>query len=288
MGAVIVENEEGICCEVPTGLHPAKISLPFPSVGATENILLAAAKTEGITRIYNAAREPEIVELCGFLVQMGAKIEGMGTSFLKIEGKKKLHGIVWRLGADRIAFLTYAMMTAGCTGDCFLKLGNTSPPREMSILQKLGCRLSVSDEGVHICQKGQPKAVGWICTGPYPDFPTDGQSLLMAVLTKSNGESIIEEDVFDNRFQMIQKLQRMGANIDFVSNRACITGVTRLHGAHVRADDLRSGAGLLIAGAMAEGETVVSGVPFIKRGYEDVAAAMRQLGLDASWVENET
>lgn len=285
MGAVIREEEKGICCEIPEGLHGATIKLPFPSVGATENILLAAVKANGTTWLQNAAREPEIVELCQFLKQMGAVIEGEGTSHLLIQGNQKLHGIHWKLGADRIAFLTYAMMVAGCGGDCFFVLGDTEPAKETAVLARLGCELCLEKKGVRIIQQGRPKAIADICTAPYPGFPTDGQSLLMAVLTKSSGVSMVEESVFDNRFRMIRQLQKMGANIDCVSNHACITGVTRLHAARVEADDLRSGAGLLIAGAMADGETKITGEHFIKRGYEDVVAQMNKLSLLATWCE---
>lgn len=284
MGAEVCEMDDGIHCQNPGRLHGAAIKLPFPSVGATENILLAAVLAEGTTWIQNAAREPEIVELCGFLEQMGAEINGAGTKHIVVRGKERLHGVTWTLGADRIAFLTYAMMTAGCGGDCFFELGDTAPAKETAILARLGCELSFGNRGVRVRQNGRPKPIASICTGPYPAFPTDGQSLLMAVLTKSSGISLIEEGVFDNRFRMIHQLHNLGANIDFVSNHACITGVTKLHGARVRADDLRSGAGLLIAGAMADGETVVSNDHFIRRGYEDIVGRMREISLEAAWV----
>lgn len=285
MGADVIEEENRIHCVSKSRLHGATIKLPFPSVGATENILLAAVRADGTTWIQNAAREPEIIEFCSFLKRMGADIEGEGTSHIVIQGQKKLKGIKWTLGTDRIAFLTYAMMAAGCGGDCFFSLGETPPPKEVSILAKLGCELAFEKQGVRVLQKGRPKPIANICTGPYPAFPTDGQSLIMAVLTKSSGISLIEEGVFDNRFRMIHQLHKMGANIDYVSNHACITGVTKLHGAEVSADDLRSGAGLLIAGAMADGETVVTQEHFIQRGYEDIAEKMRQISLEASYVE---
>ncbi len=283
MGAEVSEEENCIRCVSRDRLHGASIKLPFPSVGATENILLAAVRADGTTWIQNAAREPEIVEFCGFLKKMGAGIEGEGTSHIVIQGRKKLRGITWKLGTDRIAFLTYAMMVAGCGGDCFFSLGETHPSKEVSILAKLGCELNFEKQGVRVLQKGRPKSIANICTGPYPGFPTDGQSLIMAVLTKSSGISMIEEGVFDNRFRMIHQLHKMGANIDYVSNHACITGVTKLHGADVSADDLRSGAGLLIAGAMADGETIVTKEHFIQRGYEDVVEKMRQISLQASY-----
>ncbi len=287
MGAAIREEEKGFCCETGERLHGATVTLPFPSVGATENILLAAVKAKGTTWIENAAREPEIVELCGFLKKMGARIRGEGTSHILVRGCEKLHGTGWRLGADRIAFLTYAMMVAGCGGDCFFSLETVSPVRETGILEKIGCRVDFEGRGIRVRQDGRPRPVAHIRTGPYPGFPTDGQSLLMAALTKSSGVSLIEESVFDNRFRMVRQLRKMGANIDAVSSHACITGVTKLHGANVYADDLRSGAGLLIAGVMADGETVVTGEHFIRRGYEDVVGQMKRLSLTAEWKKRD-
>lgn len=284
MGVEICEEEEFVTARAADGLHGAVIELPFPSVGATENILLAAVLASGTTWIKNAAREPEVVELCAFLQQMGAKIEGAGTSHILIRGVTCLHGCQWRLGTDRIAFLTYGLMAAGCGGRCFLGTGESPVPKEAAILARLGCELQIMPDGVYVNQNGLPKPIVRLCTSPYPGFPTDGQSLVMAVLTKSNGISTLEEDIFDDRLQMVSQLKKMGANIDAVSNRARITGVTRLHGARVEAGDLRSGAGLLIAGAMAGGETVIHRESYIRRGYENVVEQMQKLSLDASWI----
>lgn len=284
MGVQTTEQKEYICCEAPEGLHGAVISLPFPSVGATENMILAAVQAEGTTKIFHAAREPEIVELCGFLRKMGAKIEGEGTDAIEIEGVRKLYPVQWQLGTDRIALLTWCMMTAGCGGDLFLETDSVMSGTEQEVLTALGCRLQWEKKGVRVTQQSVPQPVPYLCTKPYPGYPTDGQSLVMAALCKGSGVSIIEERIFENRFRMIYQLKKMGANIDFVSNRACITGVTKLHGAKIRADDLRSGAGLLIAAAMADGVSKISGEQYIYRGYEKIEDQMRGIGLEVQKV----
>lgn len=287
MGATTIENEDSICCETKGHLQGTEITLGFPSVGATENVILAAVLAEGTTVLQNAAREPEIVELCAFLRAMGAAIEGEGTEKIRIHGVSALHAVRWRLGSDRIVLLTYAMMVAGCGGYAFLETFSTFSESEAEVLARLGCHIRQGADGIHISQEKRPEAIPYLCTEPYPGYPTDGQSLLMAVLCKSGGTSIIEEAVFENRFRMIRQLRKMGANIDYVSNRASITGVTRLHGAAVEADDLRSGAGLLIAAGMADGTTLISREHFIYRGYEDIVRHMRKLGLDAKYSAKE-
>jgi len=281
MGVKTKEYENFIVCEMEHGLCGAEIELEFPSVGTTENILLAAVLAKGTTHIKNAAREPEIVELCRFLCAMGAKIAGAGTNHIVICGVKKLQAIHWKLGMDRIGFLTYAMLVAGCGGEAMLLTDGCVPEEQINVLRNLGCKLCNTPNEVWIQQSGMPRAISYICTEPYPGYPTDGQSLLMSVLSKSRGVSTIEEGIFENRFRMIKQLHKMGANIDYVSNRASITGVTKLHGAKVYADDLRSGAGLLIAAAMAEGESEVHQEKYIYRGYEDVVGNLQQLGINA-------
>lgn len=282
MGAVTEDRGEYICCEAAEGLHGTTVDLTFPSVGATENMILAAVLAEGDTRIRHAAAEPEIVELCHFLRRMGARIRGEGTSCVEIEGVQVLHPVEWQLGTDRIARLTWSMLTAGCGGDVFLRADPWMPEAEEKVLRKLGCRIDWETEGVRIRQPSVPRSISYLCTRPYPGYPTDGQSLVMAALCKGSGVSILEEGIFENRFRMIRQLKKMGANIDAVSNRACITGVTKLHGADVMADDLRSGAGLLIAAAMAEGTSKISGEHYIYRGYESIEDRMRSLGVEVS------
>lgn len=286
LGIRTVEGEEYIECREEqarqsTGRQTEEkiVSLVFPSVGATENILLAAVKRAGITKIVNAAREPEIEELCRFLCAMGADIKGAGTKVIRIRGVRHLCPVTWQLSPDRIVFFSYAMLTAGCGGDAFFYTEEKIPEAEEEILLRIGCSIQKEEQGIRIRKEGAIGAVPYLCTKPYPGFPTDGQSPLMAVLCRANGVSTIEEGIFENRLRMINQLKKMGADIDSVSNRARITGVTRLHGATVYADDLRSGAGLLIAAAMAEGTSVVEQEHYIYRGYEEVETTLRALGI---------
>lgn len=281
MGVTIEEKEDKICCHCDRGLHGAEVILPFPSVGATENILLASVLAEGKTIIRNAAREPEIEELCCFLRQAGANLTGEGTPCIEIEGGTPLHGILWRLSGDRIVFLTFAMLTAGCGGEIVLQSGDLFGEKERRIWHTLGGEEEAGEHTVTLKMHKAIAPVRYLDTGPYPEFPTDGQSLLLPVLARANGVSTIEERVFENRFRMIGQLQKMGANIDYVSNRARITGVTKLHGADVTALDLRSGAGLVIAAAMAEGTTRITGEEYIHRGYEDIVENLNKLGVRA-------
>lgn len=283
MGAHIQETEEQISCTAESGLCGTVIRLPYPSVGATENIMLAAVLAKGTTIVENAAREPEIGQLCQCLCAMGAQVEEISTGCLKICGVRKLYPVEWEVGADRIVQLTYAMLAAGCGGTVFLETGESFPKAEQQVLQQLGCRLAGTAAGIELRQDEPPKAIPYLRTAPYPGYPTDGQSLLMAVLSKGRGVSMIEETVFENRFSMIRQLQKMGANIDYVSNHASITGVTKLHGAQVEADDLRSGAGLLIAAAMADGTSIIKNDVYIRRGYEDIVAGMSGVGIDIFW-----
>ena len=281
MGVITRESEGRIYCEAGNGLTGAEIELPFPSVGATENILLSSVLAKGETVLHGAALEPEIAELCQFLSAMGADIRGIGTDIIRIRGVKKLYPVHWRLCSDRIVFLTWAMLTAGCGGEACLYMPEAIPSAEWKVLEQMGCEVRRDHEKVCILQRRAPRAVSYLKTRPYPGYPTDGQSLIMPVLCKGNGVSTIEEGIFENRFRMIRQLKKMGANIDYVCNRARITGVTKLHGAEVKADDLRSGAGLLIAAAMAEGKSTILQENFIRRGYENVTGQMRALGIRA-------
>lgn len=284
MGVTIEEREDKICCTCAGRLQGTEVALPFPSVGATENILLAAALAEGKTTIRNAAKEPEIVELCRFLREAGAVLEGEGTSCIVVEGQKKLHGVTWNLCGDRIVFLTFAMLVAGCGGEIALQSKDLFGEKERKVWHLLGGEEEVKEQTVVLRKERASRAIRYLGTGPYPEFPTDGQSLVLPVLAKANGVSTIEERVFENRFRMIGQLQKMGANIDYVSNRACITGVTRFHEADVTAQDLRSGAGLLIAAAMTEGTSRISREEYIHRGYEDIVGCLNQLGVKARYV----
>lgn len=284
MGVTIEEQEDKICCHCDKGIHGAEMTLPFPSVGATENILLASVLAEGETTIRNAAREPEIEELCRFLRQAGAKLKGEGTSCIEIQGQRQLHGVEWNLSGDRIVFLTFAMLVAGCGGEITLQAEDLFGEKERSVWHTLGGREEVRDHAVVLKKSGATAPVHYLDTGPYPKFPTDGQSLLLPVLARAHGVSTIEERVFENRFRMVGQLQKMGANIDYVSNRARITGVTKLHGANVTAPDLRSGAGLVVAAAMAEGRSTIGREEYIHRGYEAIVESLNELGVRAKYV----
>lgn len=284
MGVTITEKEDTIECYCEKRLKGCKISFPFPSVGATENTIIAATLAEGETQIENAAREPEIVELVSFLRQMGAKITGEGTSCITIQGVSRLQGIDWEVSRDRIAFLTYAMFVAGCGGEVDFQMTSHYLNKEIWILEQLGCQCYVGKDYISVSQRDGIRPIQYIKTGPYPEYPTDGQSILLAVLSKANGISNIEEKVFENRFRVITQLKKMGANIDYVSNRAQITGVTKLHGAKVTATDLRSGAALLVAAAMAEGVSEIYDEKYIFRGYENIIGSMNQIGVKAKMI----
>ncbi len=285
MGAVVEELPDRVCCRAEKGLHGADLPLCFPSVGATENIILAAVMAEGTTVIRRAAREPEIRELCDFLNAMGAKIRGGGSDVIHIEGVRRLRPVHWQLCSDRIVLLTWAMLTAGCGGEAEFEKAAPFSEAERQILQKTGCRIEESGDRIRIRQGSVPRPVPYVRTSPYPGYPTDGQSLLMPVLCRGSGVSTIEEGIFENRFRMIRQLRKLGADIDYVSNRARITGVTKLHGAEVKADDLRSGAGLLIAASMAEGVSRISNEDYIHRGYEDICGQLRALGIKAADIQ---
>lgn len=285
MGVIIHEEQERLVCCCKSGIHGAHIRLPFPSVGATENILLAACLADGETRLENAAREPEIVELVCFLRAMGAQIKGEGTSIICVQGVKSLQPVSWKLSEDRIAFLTYAMMVAGAGGDVTFQMSSKYLSKELWVLERLGCQCYRGNDIIHVKKSGSTRPIPFIKTGPFPEYPTDGQSLLLAVLSKATGVSNIEENVFENRFRVVSQLKLMGANIDYVSNRARVTGVTRLHGANVTATDLRSGASLLIAAAMAHGTSYIYDEKYILRGYERIVENMNQIGLSAQFVD---
>ncbi len=284
MGAQVNEEKDRIDCLAKKRLTGTTISLPFPSVGATENIILTSVLAEGETVLLGAAMEPEITELCRFLRKMGAQITGEGTDTLRVCGVKELKSVRWGLCADRIVFLTWAMLTAGCGGEAELFMKETIPCAEKQVLEQLGCMIEREGRRICLSQKHVPRPIRYLKTQPYPGYPTDGQSLIMPVLCKGNGVSTIEEGIFENRFRMIRQLKKMGANIDYVCNHARITGVTKLHGALVQADDLRSGAGLLIGGAMAEGRTTITKEHFINRGYENVTGQLQALGILAEEV----
>lgn len=286
MGAVI-ETKDGILCCYANRLSGAEISLTFPSVGATENIILAAVLADGVTRISNAAREPEICALCSFLRLAGAKIAGDGTRQIFIEGVKRLNAVNYRLPYDRIVAGTYLTAVAAAGGDAVL-CGVVEEEQKalLEVLKVCGCKLRLEEEVCCITRKGRLTGTN-IITEPYPGFPTDMQSQILSMLTLAEGQSRIKEQIFENRFQNKEELLRMGAKL-FVDGRTItIKGVEALSGMQVKATDLRGGAGLCIAGLMAEGTTMVSGMEYVERGYEDIVRDLSDLGAKIAWTVEE-
>ena len=277
---VVFREEEGMLSAQAQDLHGAEIVLDFPSVGATENILLAAVKAAGDTRIIGAAREPEVTALCEFLTACGAVVEGMGSSELLIRGDSMLHGTQFTIPADRIVAGTYLFACIGCGGSVLL----TDAPWEQLeavtlVAEQMGAQCVVSEEGLFVQAPVRPKAVSRLKTGPYPEFPTDLQSVAMTVLTRADGISCIEENIFENRFRIAEPLRKMGAQIHMEDGRhARITGVETLRESVMEACELRGGAALVLAGLMAEGESVLTGQHFIERGYENICRDFRELG----------
>ena len=261
-------------------MHGAEITLDFPSVGATENILLAAVKASGDTVITGAAREPEVVTLCEFLTACGASIEGTGSAQLRIRGDRPLQGTGFGIPADRIVAGTYLFACVGCGGSALL---TEAPWEQMEavtlVAEKMGAQCIASEEGLFVQCSERPRAVSHLRTGPYPEFPTDLQSVAMAVLAKAEGTSCIEETIFENRFRIVEPLTQMGAQICRKDGRhAVITGVEHLQGSRMEACELRGGAALVLAGLAAEGESFVTGQHFIERGYENICRDLRELG----------
>lgn len=285
LGAQIKEEHGALICRCPNGLKGTLINLSFPSVGATENIMLAACTAHGETVISNAAREPEICDLADFLNACGAKIRGAGSQRIVINGTDGglLHGCEFEIMPDRIAAVTY-MCAAAATGGEVSLLGARSGDIEavINVLRQAGCDVYEYDDRVYLTARRRLKAVRTVRTQPYPGFPTDAQAIVMACLTKAQGTGIFVEDIFENRFRHVDELARMGADIKTEGRVAVVTGVERLSGANVVAPDLRGGAALCVAAAAAEGETVVSNAELIDRGYDRIENALTALGAKAS------
>jgi UDP-N-acetylglucosamine 1-carboxyvinyltransferase len=257
------------------------ILLKFPSVGATQNVILTAVLSEGTTRISNAAREPEVTEVCNYLNKAGAKITGMGSSCITIEGVRELHDVEFRLSSDRIVAGTYMTAVAAAKGNAILIDAPTDHlASTIRVLQKTGCRIDTMNDMLRISNYHRLKPVKQLKTQPYPGFPTDMQSQLMSILCLADGESTIIEEIFESRYQNLEDLRKMGAiiSLEEKENKAIITGVNHLNGAVVKAHDLRGGAALVIAGLAAEGTTVIRDATCIERGYEDICRDLAELG----------
>jgi UDP-N-acetylglucosamine 1-carboxyvinyltransferase len=263
----------------------ADIDLDFPSVGATENIILASVFAQGKTSITNAAREPEIVDLVNILNKMGARISGEGTNVIEIEGVTKLHEVKYRVMPDRIEAGTF--LCAGAMAGGKIKITNARTEQLIPIISKLeeaGCQIEKDNTSVTLQAPKRLKAIE-IKTMPYPGFPTDMQSIFGSMLSFAKGTSIITENIFENRFKYLQELKRMGAKSKQEGNVAIITGVKMLTGAKVKSTDLRGGAAMVLAGLKARGITEVTNIEYILRGYEGLETKLRKLGADINLVQ---
>jgi UDP-N-acetylglucosamine 1-carboxyvinyltransferase len=287
MGAKIEIGQGFIEASVEGRLKGAKIYLDIPSVGATENIMMAAALAEGTTVIENAAEEPEIVDLANFLNGMGAKIRGAGTGSIRIEGVESLKGCTHCVIPDRIEAGTFMVAAAITGGDVFIEGAICDHLKSVTAkLREMGVQVDEQENGIRVRRSGTIKAVD-VKTLPYPGFPTDMQSQMMALLLVSEGTSIVTETVFENRFMHVEEFRRMNANIKIEGRSAIVEGGTKLTGSKVTATDLRAGAALVLAGLVAEGETEVSGLHHIDRGYVNFTEKLRQLGADVERMSPE-
>ena len=279
MGAKIEVDKGYIKATCDGRLKGTRILMDLVSVGATENLMMAAVLAEGTTTIENAAREPEIVDLANCLNTWGAKIVGAGTSTLVIEGIDKLSGGAFRVMPDRIETGTYLAAAAATGGK--VKVKQTDPSTLEAVLLKLeetGATITVGDDWIELDMQGRRAKAVSLKTAPYPAFPTDMQAQLTAVNAVAEGSGVITETIFENRLMQVQELNRMGAKIVVEGNSAIVSGVEKLTGAQVMASDLRASAALVIAGMVAEGETIVDRIYHIDRGYECIEEKLRQLG----------
>ena len=281
MGAKITEEHGYLSCSC-VKLRGAKISFPVPSVGATENVMLAAVLADGTTEIYNAAREPEIRDLAGFLNACGAKISGAGTGTVHIEGVSRLSGCGYTVMPDRIAAATYLCCAAVTRGEVLLtKADPVSLGIVIPVLEQTGCSIySFGDGNIYINARRTLHSPGRIRTAPYPGFPTDAQPPLMALCASIPGTTIFAETVFENRYRHVSELTRLGARINVEGRVAVVEGVGHLTGAELEAGDLRGGAAMVTAARAAEGTTRIGKICYINRGYENIEGCLRSLGAD--------
>ena len=285
LGINIEENYGFIRCTCDK-IRGTDINLDFPSVGATENIILATVLSEGITTITNAAMEPEIEDLAKMLNKMGAKVEGAGTNFIRITGVKTLKDVSYKIMPDRIEAGTYLCMAAATAGH--IVLNEVNPEHIVPIINKLqdcGCNMKIENRKVEIIAPKRLKAVD-IKTLPYPGFPTDMQSVFGSMLTIAKGTSIVVENIFENRYKYMSELKRMGAKITIEGKTAVIKGVKRLNPATVNSTDLRGGAALVLAGLTTKGTTQIQNIEYILRGYEKLDEKLKKLGVKI-YIRNE-
>ena len=282
-----IREEGGILHCTASRLAGRELMLSLPSVGATENLMLAACGAEGTTVISNAAREPEIVDLQDFLNACGAEVSGAGSTSVTIRGGKPLHGCEFRCMPDRIVAATYLCACASAGGEVYLRGARERHLATVAdALRQAGCTVAGDGEGIACRCRRRLRAVRPVRTAPYPGFPTDAQAVLMAAMLKSRGTTVFEENIFENRYRHVDELTRMGAEIRVAGRVAVVTGVERLSGAAVRCTDLRGGAALCVAALAADGETRIFETAHIDRGYEDIVRDLRALGADAVRSDN--
>ena len=282
-----IREEGGILHCTASRLAGRELMLSLPSVGATENLMLAACGAEGTTVISNAAREPEIVDLQDFLNACGAEVSGAGSTSVTIRGGKPLHGCEFRCMPDRIVAATYLCACASAGGEIYLRGARERHLATVAdALRQAGCTVAGDGEGIACRCRRRLRAVRPVRTAPYPGFPTDAQAVLMAAMLKSRGTTVFEENIFENRYRHVDELTRMGAEIRVAGRVAVVTGVERLSGAAVRCTDLRGGAALCVAALAADGETRIFETAHIDRGYEDIVRDLRALGADAVRSDN--
>ncbi|MCH5321499.1 MAG: UDP-N-acetylglucosamine 1-carboxyvinyltransferase [Eubacterium sp.] len=287
LGATITENGSSITC-CADRLTGAKIILPFASVGATENIIIASAISKGKTTIINPAREPEICDLAEFLNKCGARIYGAGETTIEIEGVERLYPCEHRIIPDRILASTYMSACAATGSQIVIKdVRPTHLSPVFPVFNEMGCRLYLGHNELKVEAPKRLRRVKMIKTMPYPAFPTDSQSPVTAALSVARGTSVIKENIFENRFRFAAQLNRFGADIDINEQMAVINGVKTLHGADVYATDLRGGAALVIAGLVAQGETTIHSIEHIDRGYEKFEDNLKRLGADIKRMKDE-
>ena len=279
LGAQVREQGGELHCSAAGGLAGCEITFSIPSVGATENAMLCACGAEGVTVICNAAREPEIVDLQAFLRALGADVRGAGTSVITVRGKKPLHGGEHTVMPDRIVAATLLTAVAAAGGETEL-LGTDY--RQLStvtaVLTEAGCRIRSGSDSIHICREAPLRGVRPIRTAPYPGFPTDAQPPVMAALCRSRGTTVFVENMFESRYRHVDELCRMGARVRVEGRVAVVCGVEKLHGARLRAADLRGGAALVVAALGAEGVSRIEGLSHIDRGYHGLEDTLSGLG----------
>lgn len=287
LGYTVDMKNDSICCDGACA-HSDTVVLPFPSVGATENLILASVYLEGTTKIINAAREPEIEDLCDFLNKAGARIHGAATPVITVEGVKALHGTVHRIIPDRIMAGSYLCLAALSQSELFIRsieASHLSPL--LPLLADSGCKLYIEKRGIRLKPPSRLRRIKYLETRPYPGFPTDMQAPMMTMLSKAKGESVIKESIFENRFLHVPYLIRFGADIAVNDRMAMIHGVKALHACRARCTDLRGGMAVVMAALCAEGVSTVTDIYHIDRGYEKIEEQLKLIGADITRLNDE-